>query len=77
MFYSVIGRYLQMMRLLKPIAGEVMHCLCQVFDYYLYSVSGKRLFNNKKMFFYSLNGWQQLGTVFRTKAIALADAQYD
>uniref|UniRef100_A0A095BWB1 Coiled-coil domain-containing protein 132 n=1 Tax=Schistosoma haematobium TaxID=6185 RepID=A0A095BWB1_SCHHA len=34
----LIGRYLQMMRLLKPIAGEVMHCLCQVFDYYLYSI---------------------------------------
>ncbi|CAH8541857.1 unnamed protein product [Schistosoma turkestanicum] len=34
----LIGRYLQMMRLLQPIAGEVMHCLCQVFDYYLYSI---------------------------------------
>ncbi|GAA50293.1 coiled-coil domain-containing protein 132 [Clonorchis sinensis] len=33
----LIGRYLQMMRLLQPIAAEVMHCICQVFDYYLYS----------------------------------------
>ncbi|CAH8667125.1 unnamed protein product [Dicrocoelium dendriticum] len=34
----LIGRYMQMMHLLKPIASEVMHCLCQVFDYYLYSL---------------------------------------
>ncbi|KAF5398378.1 hypothetical protein PHET_08613 [Paragonimus heterotremus] len=35
----LIGRYMQMMQLLRPIAAEVMHCVCQVFDYYLYSVS--------------------------------------
>ncbi|XP_018653301.1 hypothetical protein Smp_051000 [Schistosoma mansoni] len=40
----LIGRYLQMMRLLQPIAGEVMHCLCQVFDYYLYSISNSSEF---------------------------------
>ncbi|CAL8071292.1 unnamed protein product [Calicophoron daubneyi] len=34
----LIGRYLQMMLLLQPIAGEVMHCICQVFDYYLFSI---------------------------------------
>ncbi|KAA3677131.1 uncharacterized protein DEA37_0000837 [Paragonimus westermani] len=33
----LIGRYMQMMQLLRPIAAEVMHCVCQVFDYYLYS----------------------------------------
>ncbi|KAF6775648.1 hypothetical protein AHF37_05388 [Paragonimus kellicotti] len=34
----LIGRYMQMMQLLRPIAAEVMHCVCQVFDYYLYSI---------------------------------------
>ncbi|VDK34787.1 unnamed protein product [Taenia asiatica] len=32
----LLGRYLQMMRLLRPIASEVMHCIGQIFDYYLY-----------------------------------------
>ncbi|KAL5102837.1 Syndetin [Taenia crassiceps] len=40
----LLGRYLQMMRLLRPIASEVMHCIGQIFDYYLfvvYSLFGK------------------------------------
>ncbi|VDN14732.1 unnamed protein product, partial [Dibothriocephalus latus] len=32
----MIGRYMQMMQLLKPIASEVMHCIGQLFDYYLF-----------------------------------------
>ncbi len=28
-----------MMRLLRPIASEVMHCIGQIFDYYLFVVS--------------------------------------
>ncbi|KAL7056727.1 hypothetical protein AAHC03_020655 [Spirometra sp. Aus1] len=34
----LIGRYMQMMQLLKPIASEVMHCIGQLFDYYLFVI---------------------------------------
>ncbi|KAM7534592.1 hypothetical protein Aperf_G00000110072 [Anoplocephala perfoliata] len=34
----LLGRYIQMMRLLRPIASEVMHSIGQIFDYYLYVV---------------------------------------
>ena len=37
MFFQ--GRYLQMMRLLRPIASDVMNCISQIFDYYLFVVS--------------------------------------
>jgi len=33
------GRYIQMMRLLKPIAFDVMTSMAQLFDFYMYSVS--------------------------------------
>lgn len=33
-----IGKYLQMSRLLKPIAYRIISCMNQLFDYYLYSV---------------------------------------
>lgn len=32
------GKYLQMGRLLKPIALDVILSMCQLFDYYLYNV---------------------------------------
>ena len=32
------GKYLQMSRLLKSIAVEVVTALCQLFEYYLYTV---------------------------------------
>lgn len=32
------GKYLQMSRLLRPIAFEVIVCMSQLFDYYLYAV---------------------------------------
>lgn len=32
------GKYLQMCRLLKPIALDVIKCMCQLFDYYLYNI---------------------------------------
>ncbi|XP_045136373.1 syndetin-like [Portunus trituberculatus] len=34
----LIGKYIQMMRLLQPIAFDVMVCLSHLFDYYLYTV---------------------------------------
>ncbi|VDO08526.1 unnamed protein product [Rodentolepis nana] len=34
----LLGRYIQMMRLLRPIASDVMHSIGQIFDYYLYVV---------------------------------------
>ncbi|XP_042224394.1 syndetin-like [Homarus americanus] len=34
----LIGKYIQMMKLLQPIAFDVMICLSHLFDYYLYSV---------------------------------------
>lgn len=34
----LFGKYIQMMRLLQPIAFDVMVCLSHLFDYYLYSV---------------------------------------
>lgn len=33
-----IGKYLQMSRLLKPIAYDIIVCMNQLFDYYLYAV---------------------------------------
>ncbi len=33
------GKYMQMMSVLKPIAFDVLICLSQLFDYYLYAVS--------------------------------------
>lgn len=36
--FRTIGKYLHMMQLLKPIAFEVMTCMAQLFDYYMYSV---------------------------------------
>lgn len=32
------GKYMQMMSILKPIAFDVIHCVSQLFDYYLYAV---------------------------------------
>lgn len=32
------GKYLQMSHLLRPIAFEVIVCMSQLFDYYLYAV---------------------------------------
>lgn len=32
------GKYLQMCRLLKPIALDVILCMCQLYDYYLFNV---------------------------------------
>ncbi|XP_068603121.1 syndetin isoform X2 [Brachionichthys hirsutus] len=34
----LVGKYMQMMNILKPIAFDVIHCVSQVFDYYLYAV---------------------------------------
>ncbi|KAL4225130.1 hypothetical protein ACF0H5_015823 [Mactra antiquata] len=36
--FRVIGKYIQMMRLLKPIAFDVMSSMAQLFDFYMYSV---------------------------------------
>lgn len=33
-----MGKYLQMSRLLKPIAFDIIKCMNQLFDFYLYSV---------------------------------------
>ena len=35
----VAGKYMQMMNVLKPIAFDVVICMSQLFDYYLFSVS--------------------------------------
>uniref|UniRef100_A0A8C6U3V0 VPS50 EARP/GARPII complex subunit n=1 Tax=Neogobius melanostomus TaxID=47308 RepID=A0A8C6U3V0_9GOBI len=34
----LLGKYMQMMNILKPIAFDVIHCVSQLFDYYLYAV---------------------------------------
>ncbi|XP_051871788.1 syndetin [Pristis pectinata] len=34
----LVGKYMQMMSILKPIAFDVIHCMSQLFDYYLYAV---------------------------------------
>lgn len=36
---SVVGKYMQMMNVLKPIAFDVVICMSQLFDYYLFAVS--------------------------------------
>ena len=36
--FRVAGKYMQMMNILKPIAFDVIHCVSQLFDYYLYAV---------------------------------------
>lgn len=35
----VVGKYMQMMNVLKPIAFDVVICMSQLFDYYLFAVS--------------------------------------
>ena len=35
----VAGKYMQMMNVLKPIAFDVVICMSQLFDYYLFAVS--------------------------------------
>lgn len=38
-FFSLAtGNYMQMMSVLQPIAFDVLECLSQLFDYYLYAV---------------------------------------
>lgn len=37
-FFFHTGKYMQMMNILKPIAFDVIHCVSQLFDYYLYAV---------------------------------------
>ncbi|XP_006007154.1 syndetin isoform X1 [Latimeria chalumnae] len=34
----LVGKYMQMMNILKPIAFDVIHCMSQLFDYYLYAI---------------------------------------
>uniref|UniRef100_A0A3P8YYK3 VPS50 EARP/GARPII complex subunit n=1 Tax=Esox lucius TaxID=8010 RepID=A0A3P8YYK3_ESOLU len=34
----LVGKYMQMMNILKPISFDVIHCVSQLFDYYLYAV---------------------------------------
>lgn len=34
----LVGKYMQMMNILKPIAFDVIHFMSQLFDYYLYAV---------------------------------------
>ncbi|KAG8443141.1 hypothetical protein GDO86_011812 [Hymenochirus boettgeri] len=34
----LVGKYMQMMTMLKPIAFDVIHCMSQLFDYYMYAV---------------------------------------
>lgn len=37
--YFIVGKYMQMMNVLKPIAFDVVICVSQLFDYYLFAVS--------------------------------------
>lgn len=37
-YLPIAGNYLQMMSVLQPIAFDVLECLSQLFDYYLYAV---------------------------------------
>jgi len=37
--HFIVGKYMQMMIVLKPIAFDVILYMTQLFDYYLYSVS--------------------------------------
>lgn len=36
--FLLLGKYMQMMNVLKPIAFDVVICMSQLFDYYLYAV---------------------------------------
>ena len=36
---ALAGNYMQIMTVLEPIAFDVLECLSQLFDYYLYAVS--------------------------------------
>ena len=38
-FFLISGKYMQMMNVLKPIAFDVVICVSQLFDYYLFAVS--------------------------------------
>merc|ERR1719427_204783 len=39
MVLRLIGRYSHMMKVLTPIAGEVWRGICQLFEFYLYTVN--------------------------------------
>lgn len=58
------GKYLQMCRLLKPIALDVIKCMCQLFDYYLYNICHfftkglvSKFFSLKKKYFEVMSLW--------------------
>lgn len=36
--FSFSGRYMEMIEMLKPIAFDVVLCMTQLFDYYLYTI---------------------------------------
>ena len=38
LFMYLTGNYMQIMTVLEPIAFDVLECLSQLFDYYLYAV---------------------------------------
>ena len=39
LYFKLPGKYMQMMKVLKPIAFDVTLCMSQLFDFYLYAVS--------------------------------------
>ena len=39
MVFFLVGNYMQMMNVLQPIAFDVLECLSQLFDYYLFGVN--------------------------------------
>ncbi len=47
------GKYMQMMSLLKPVAFDVLICMSQLFDYYLYTVHDMFVFKDTSSKLYS------------------------
>ncbi|KAK1880088.1 Syndetin, partial [Dissostichus eleginoides] len=57
----LVGKYMQMMSILKPIAFDVIHCVSQLFDYYLYAVY--TFFGRNDMNESEVNVWTQRRTL--------------
>ena len=62
------GKYIQMMRLLKPIAFAVMTCMAQLFDFYMFSVSTIH-FSVDLFSFSVLSYWDHILSVVRDQQL--------
>ncbi|XP_048848924.1 syndetin isoform X4 [Brienomyrus brachyistius] len=69
----LVGKYMQMMNILRPIAFDVIHCMSQLFDYYLYAVY--TFFGRNDM--YELSGLGLISSRLRTTLNRIQESLID